>query len=102
MRVLKNVSNRPEIVLKLLKLDMCCYTKSKGVINTSKKIANIVLELYIPDIVNIIEVVVKKSTVRSRARKVCFVFGNSKIFAENCIACRKGNNNIMDLVFNSR
>ena len=88
--------------MKLLELDVCCCTKSRGVINTSKKIANVVLELYIPDIVDIIEIVVKKSTVRGRARKVCFVFGNSKIFAKNCIACRKGNNNIMDLVFNSR
>ena len=81
---------------------MCCCAKSRGVINTSKEIADVVLKLYIPDIVNVIEVVIKKSTVRSRARKVCFVFGNGKIFAKNCIACRKGNNDIVDSVFNSR
>ena len=41
---------------------MSCNTKSRIVINTIEEVTNVVLQLYIPNIVDIIKVVVEKST----------------------------------------
>ena len=59
------------------------------------------LELNVPDIVDIVKIVIKKSTVRSRPGEMCFVFGDSNIFAKNFVACGKGNYNIVKSVFDS-
>jgi hypothetical protein len=67
--------------LKLLKSNMSCNAKSRVVINTIEKVTNVVLQLYISNIVDIIEVVVEKSTIGGGAGKVCFVFSYCKIFA---------------------
>src|ERR1043165_4464015 len=51
---------------------------------------------------NIIKIVIKKCTIGGRTREMSFVFGYSKIFAENLVACREGDYNIVDTIFNSR
>ena len=59
------------------------------------------LELNVPDIVDIVKIVIKKSTVRSRPGEMCFVFGDSNIFAKNFVACGKRDYNIVKSVFDS-
>ena len=51
---------------------------------------------------DIIKIVIKKCSIRGRTREISFVFGYSKIFAENLVACREGDYNIVDTIFNSR
>ena len=51
---------------------------------------------------NVVEVVVKKSTVRGGARKMSFVFCYSKIFAKDLVAYGERDYNVVNTIFYSR